>query len=151
MRRAWILLFVLLLTGCHTKPETANPVAVVLQTAHNAVGTQYRYGGRNTGGFDCSGLVWYCYDRAGIVLPVDTEHQRDAGNKVTGRWKLRKLKPGDLLFFRIDRLMGRPNHVGIYIGHNRMIHASSSRGVVVDDLANPYWKKHFTYARRIVK
>jgi len=151
MKRAWIFMVLLALTACHRAPETVNPLAVVLDTAHRCAGTPYRYGGRSTGGFDCSGLVWYCYDRAGIVIPVDTDHQRKAGDKVTGSWKPRKFEPGDLLFFRIDRMFGRPNHVGIYVGHNRMIHASSSRGVVVDDLENSYWEEHFTYARRIIK
>lgn len=151
MRKAWILLLIPILLSCHKAPRISNPVAVVLDTAHQMKGVSYRYGGRNPNGFDCSGLVWYCYDRAGIVVPIDTDHLRKAGSKVTGRWNIGKLKRGDLMFFRVDRMFGRPNHVGIYVGNNRMIHASTSRGVVLDSLDNEYWKAHFTYARRIIK
>ena len=151
MKRAWIVILIPVLLSCHRAPRISDPIAVVLETAHRMTGTPYRYGGRSASGFDCSGLVWYCYDRAGVVVPTDTDHQRKAGSKATGRWKIGKLKAGDLLFFRIDRMFGSPNHVGIYVGNNRMIHASTSRGVVVDDLENTYWKDHFTYARRILK
>jgi len=137
--------------GCHKAPAVRDPVQVVLETGHALKGTPYRYGGRSPAGFDCSGFVWYCYNRAGLVVPATTDTLRKAGKKVTGRFKPEKWKPGDLLFFKIDKIFGRPNHVGIYAGHDRMLHASTSRGVVLDDLNNPYWKKRFVYARRIAE
>lgn len=153
-KRCLLFLFSLLflLAACHRQQGYyANPAAVVVSTAHDLTGSPYRYGGRSPEGFDCSGLVWYCYRKAGIVVPATTDDQRKAGEKVTGRWKLKKLQPGDLLFFRVERWLGKPNHVGIYVGNGRMIHASTSRGVVLDSLDNVYWEDSFTYARRIIR
>lgn len=148
-----ILLAVIpILTGCHRGPDYyANPIAVVMQTASSMKGTPYRYGGRSPKGFDCSGFAWYCYHRAGLTIPTTTDLQRKSGDKVARSLKFSKLKEGDLLFFKINKFFGRPNHVGIYAGHNHMIHASPSRGIVLEDLDNHYWKKHFVYARRIVE
>ena len=152
MRKIVFLLVLLpLLVGCHRKPYYTNPITVVLNTGSSLKGTPYRYGGRSPRGFDCSGFAWYCYDRAGIVIPTTTKLQRKAGHKVARSLKFSKLEPGDLLFFKMKWIFGHPDHVGIYVGHRRMLHASSSRGVVQEDLDNKFWKKHFSYARRIVK
>ncbi len=151
MKKLALFTLLIMLTGCHKEAYYTNPAAVVVSTAHALTGTPYRYGGRSPEGFDCSGLVWYCYRKAGIVVPVTTDDLRDAGKKVTGRWKLSKLEPGDVLFFRVERWLGKPNHVGIYVGNGRMVHASTSRGVVLDSLDNEYWEDSFTYARRIIR
>ncbi|NOZ13300.1 MAG: C40 family peptidase [Acidobacteria bacterium] len=146
-----LLILLTFMAACHKKPYYSNPITVVLNTAASLQGTPYRYGGRNPRGFDCSGFAWYCYDRAGIVIPATTKQQRKAGKKIARSLKFSKLKPGDLLFFKMKKIFGHPNHVGIYAGHKRMYHASSSRGVVLENLNNRFWKKHFSYARRIVK
>ena len=77
------------------------------------LGTPYRYGGSGPGGFDCSGLVAYVYGRLGIALPHNAAAQFGYGRPV-GQGHL---KPGDLVFFH------GLGHVGLYIGHGRMIHA----------------------------
>ncbi len=85
------------------------------------------------------------------MIPTNTKLQRKAGKKVARSLKFSKLEPGDLLFFKMKKFFGHPDHVGIYAGHRRMYHASSSRGVVLENLDNHFWRKHFSYARRIVK
>jgi len=77
------------------------------------LGTPYRYGGSGPGGFDCSGLVAYVYGRLGIALPHNAAAQFGYGRPVDQG----HLKPGDLVFFH------GLGHVGLYIGHGRMIHA----------------------------
>jgi cell wall-associated NlpC family hydrolase len=77
------------------------------------LGTPYRYGGSGPGGFDCSGLVAYVYGRLGIALPHNAAAQFGYGRPVGEG----HLKPGDLIFFH------GLGHVGLYIGHGRMIHA----------------------------
>ncbi len=99
------------------------------------VGTPYVLGGESPGGVDCSGLVQYAYQQAGIRVPRTTTAQFRAGRPQ------RKVLPGDLLFFRTDAT-GAVSHVGIYAGKGRMIHASSGSGQVRKvDLNQRYWQR----------
>jgi cell wall-associated NlpC family hydrolase len=79
----------------------------------------YRSGGTSRGGFDCSGLVWYVHQQIGVVVPRRAEDQSEVAVPVA----LEELAPGDLLFFRL-RSSRRIDHVGIYAGPDRLIHAS---------------------------
>jgi cell wall-associated NlpC family hydrolase len=84
-----------------------------VRIARTQLGVPYVYGGASPGGFDCSGLVMWVYGRLGIALPHNAAALYSTGRPVsTGH-----LKPGDLVFFH------GLGHVGIYIGHGRMIHA----------------------------
>jgi cell wall-associated NlpC family hydrolase len=108
------------------------------------VGIPYRYGGKTPkGGLDCSGLVLYSYALAGKQLPVNLGGQRAASRPVPRK----QMRPGDLLFFDLAE-EGRP-HVGLYIGGGNFVHAPS-RGKLVTtaSLSNPYWRRHFSGARR---
>jgi cell wall-associated NlpC family hydrolase len=109
----------------------------VLNEALEMLVTPYRYGGHNPHGFDCSGLVYYSHQQAGIRVPRTAEEQRLRARPVA----LDTLRPGDLLFFR---LAGRKvNHVGIYAGDGRFVHApSSGKSVSMASLNNPYWERH---------
>jgi cell wall-associated NlpC family hydrolase len=110
------------------------------------VGIPYRYGGKTPkGGLDCSGLVLYSYALAGKQLPVNLGGQRAASRPVPRK----QMRPGDLLFFDLAE-EGRP-HVGLYIGGGNFVHAPS-RGKLVTtaSLSNPYWRRHFSGARRPV-
>lgn len=105
----------------------------------------YQYGGQSLHqGFDCSGLVCYVYNAVGIQLPRTTAELAKAGRKIA----LRRLRPGDLVFFSFS---GRgSDHVGIYIGNGRFVHApSSGKRVKIERLDDPYWQKHLTQARRV--
>jgi len=66
------------------------------------------------------------------------------GKKVSKR----NLKPGDLVFFRPSR---RYRHVGVFIGNNLFMHSSTSKGIIKSNLNNPYWKKKYRFAKRILK
>lgn len=106
--------------------------ARLVESAEGHLGTRYRYSGSSPReGFDCSGLVRYVYARNGISLPRSAREQASAGRKVVyGRGTM---LPGDLMFFRLDG--SKVDHVAIYAGDGRIIHAPSSGGAVrYDDL-----------------
>lgn len=98
-------------------------------------------------GFDCSGLVKYAFnDVADVDLPR-TSNAMAQGHGV----KVAKgdLKPGDLIFFNIKSR--RVNHVAIYLGNDRFIHAPRrGKRVSIDTLSKPYWQKHYVVAKRVL-
>ncbi len=107
-------------------------------------GVRYRYGGTSSKGFDCSGFTQKVYLEAfKKKLPRTTKSMMKIGKKVSKH----RLKIGDLVFFHPTR---RYYHVGIYMGENTFIHASTSRGVMKSNLNHAYWKKHYIFARRIL-
>ncbi|WP_027967134.1 C40 family peptidase [Halomonas halocynthiae] len=104
-------------------------------------GTPYRLGGTSSSGIDCSALVQNIYsDQFNIDLPRTTRHQVNEGAAVTRA----SLEPGDLVFFRPPG----SRHVGIYVGDDQFLHASSSRGVMISSLDNVYWKRYYWKSRR---
>ncbi len=125
-----------------------NAVNGVLMRALGLVGTPYRYGGNTPdSGFDCSGLVTYVYrDMLDLRLPrTSSELAKVQGPKIAQE----RLAPADLVFFGTR---GSVSHVGIYVGQGRFVHAPSTGGTVrLDDLDGPYWRDHYTGARRVVK
>ncbi|HZP92508.1 MAG TPA: C40 family peptidase [Burkholderiales bacterium] len=142
-------LVALLLAACASAPPApSSPRAKRLgseaaEYALDMVGHPYKFGGHTPAGFDCSGLVHYSYKRAGLVVPRDTQAQRNMSYEI----RASELQPGDLLFFNEE---GRKaSHVGIYLGEGRFVHAPSTGGRVrVDNLRQDYWRRHFVYARR---
>jgi len=118
----------------------------VVDTALDAIGTPYRWGGTTDNGFDCSGLIQYAYGEYGIALPRVSHDQMRAGTAVSPARQ--QLRVGDVLGFSESR-DGRATHVGLYIGGGEFIHSSSS-GVRVSSLDNPYWRQSLVAARRIV-
>lgn len=110
--------------------------------ALQAVGVPYQWGGESmTGGFDCSGLVYWAYRRLGVELPRTSYALYGRGRRVARS----RLKAGDLLFF-----FG-VGHVGLYLGHGRMVHAPrSGRTVEVVSLRGSYFGGQLIGARRIV-
>ena len=126
----------------------ADPAAAnaVLMRAISLVGTPYRYGGNTPdGGFDCSGLVNYVYrDMLDLRLPRTSRALADyQGPRIApGR-----LASGDLVFFG---RRGRVDHVGIYLGDGRFVHAPrTGRDVTVSSLEGGYWGGKFLQARRV--
>ncbi len=129
-------------------PEEGEDVAgAVVATAFDAIGSPYVWGGTNANGFDCSGLIQYAYGQYGIDLPRISRDQLRRGSPVEVR--VGALEPGDLLGFSAV-VGGEATHVGLYVGDGRFIHSSSS-GVRVSNLREPYWQQHFMAARRIVR
>jgi cell wall-associated NlpC family hydrolase len=106
-------------------------------------GTRYRYGGATRDGFDCSGLVFYTHRHFGLTVPRTSRDQAEQAEAI----KRRKLKPGDLVFFRIDSR--KVNHVGIYIGKKRFVHApGAGKPVTVNSLDEEFYEEAFTSAGR---
>ncbi|WP_050586097.1 C40 family peptidase [Pseudomonas syringae] len=120
----------------------------VVKRALQAVGTPYRWGGTTPGkGLDCSGLVKYAYTD---VREVDLPRTSNAMAQGHGQTVDRKdLKPGDLLFFNIKSR--NINHVAIYLGDNKFVHAPRrGKAVTVDTLKKPYWNSHYKIAKRVL-
>lgn len=143
-----LILLAVILGGCATEPSIDSPGggvgAEASRIAVSMVGKPYRYGGYSPAkGFDCSGLVYFSFKRAGINVPRSTHAQRKQSRKVSGS----HLSRGDLLFF--DQEGKSSSHVGIYLGNNRFVHApSSGKRVRVDTFTDSYWQHHFVDARR---
>lgn len=119
----------------------------IVDVALASIGTPYKWGGSDENGFDCSGLIQFAYGTFGIRLPRTSTAQMYAGFQVAPEPAL--LRPGDVLGFSGDR-PGKTDHVGLYIGASEFIHSSSS-GVRVSSLRNPYWMNSLVTARRIVE
>ncbi|MEG5264308.1 C40 family peptidase [Pseudomonas sp. JDS28PS106] len=120
----------------------------VVKRALQAVGTPYRWGGTTPGkGLDCSGLVKYAFND---VRELDLPRTSNAMAQTQGQKVDRKdLKPGDLLFFNIKSR--RINHVAIYLGNDRFVHAPRrGKKVTVDTLKKPYWNSHYKTAKRVL-
>lgn len=116
----------------------------IISAAKPWLGTPYKYGGTDMDGVDCSGFVQQIYLQVfDIKLPRTTEEMFAEGSIVREGW----LTCSDLVFFKNIRGSG-VDHVGIYIGNDRFIHASSSSGVVISDLTSEYYSEHFVSARR---
>ena len=100
------------------------------------VGIAYRYGGQSPAtGFDCSGLVHYAYLEAGVALPRTTRRLWSETERVARH----RLREGDLVFFSIE---GKMQHVGLYIGDDRFVHApSTGRTVSVESLSSPFYRE----------
>jgi len=119
----------------------------VLGTAFAMRGTRYRYGASSRSAVDCSGFTRLVYERHGVSLPHSSRAQANLGVSVPRS----ELQKGDLVFFKTNRGT-RINHVGIYIGDGKFIHASSGGGrVQVNSLDEGYYQQRFAGARRIAK
>lgn len=106
-------------------------------------GRPYQYGGNTPQGFDCSGLIQYSYARAGMKVPRSTEGLWAGSRSVSSS----QIRPGDLLFFHQEGK--RNSHVALYIGDDRFVHSpSSGKQVSTASLSDPYWRRHFSAARR---
>lgn len=125
-------------TGDITSRQGNSTLAVGERAAVVAVrqlGVPYRYGGSDTDGFDCSGLVHYAYLKAGKAIPRTTGTQWRSLRPVASD----NLRVGDLLFFNIG---GKVSHVGLYLGSRRFVHApSSGRDVAIEQLDSAYYRK----------
>jgi peptidoglycan endopeptidase LytF len=119
----------------------------LLSTAEGFRGVRYRYGAASRSGTDCSGFTSQVFRSVGVRLPRVSRDQARIGTPVSGG----QMKPGDLVFFHTMRGK-RITHVGIYMGKNEFIHASSGGGrVQISSLNDRYYHNRFVTARRVVK
>ncbi|MFO1417844.1 MAG: C40 family peptidase [Methylotetracoccus sp.] len=152
--RRWIIVsFALLLAACSSAPK--QPVAAaprarataptVIPLALSLTGTPYRWGGNTPDeGFDCSGFVRYVFSRYGVYLPRRAVEQAEWVPNVPFHAR----RAGDLVFF--DTGTPPVSHVGIYLGRDEFVHASSAGGgrVIVSSLMKPYWREHLVAVGR---
>ncbi len=136
-------------SGKNGSYSSAARARAAVQTGGEYVGVPYVWGGTTPNGFDCSGFVQYVYRKQGVPLPRTSRQMAHVGDAVPAR--LSALREGDLMLFR-----GRDgviDHVGLYAGHDRLLHSSSSgHGVRFDDLwseRGAYFRSHLVAARRV--
>jgi cell wall-associated NlpC family hydrolase len=123
--------------------RTSKIAQQLTKSALRFLGVPYVFGGTSTTGFDCSGYVQHVFAMLGISIPRTADAQYDAGHRIIGG-----MKPGDLVFFQT--YAPGASHVGIYLGNNKFVNASSSRGVSVASLNDPYWHARYIGAKRIL-
>ncbi|WP_027712294.1 bifunctional murein DD-endopeptidase/murein LD-carboxypeptidase [Dickeya chrysanthemi] len=108
-------------------------------------GVRYRLGGDSRKGIDCSGFVQRTFrEQFGMDLPRSSYEQQDIGVQI----QRNKLRPGDLVVFHAGST-GR--HMGIYLGNQQFVHASTSIGVTISSMDDSYWKPRYREARRVLK
>lgn len=109
-------------------------------------GTPYRLGGNSRNGIDCSGFVQALMMGVfSLQLPRTSREQKNATQPIDDA----SLKEGDLVFFSTNR-RGYISHVGIYLHNRKFVHASTSGGVMISDLDEPYWSRHYRGAGRVL-
>lgn len=143
---AWIVSLLLVLTllpGQAKADEKENLIA----TAKKYIGIKYSWGGTSPStGFDCSGFTSYVFKQHDVNLPRTTSDQFSGGTSV----KKADLEKGDLVFFTTYK--AGASHSGIYVGDGNFIHASSSKGITISSINDPYyWESRYLGARRYLK
>jgi LysM repeat protein len=131
--------------ACISGEQCGTGAHSVVESARAYLGVRYRWTGMSRSGFDCSGLTSHVYRKYGVRLPHSSRAQARVGRGVSKS----ELRPGDLVLFRTNR-GNRINHVGIYAGNGKFIHASSGGGrVQVDSLNSGYYARRYAGARRV--
>lgn len=116
----------------------------LLSVAREFLGIPYRFGGNTLKGIDCSAYVKKVFAMLNIDLPRSAREQFRVGRKISKD----ELVPGDMVFFKTYAKY--PSHVGIFIGDNKFIHASSKeKKVSISSLTEPYYSKRFIGAKRL--
>ncbi|EIJ80480.1 NLP/P60 protein [Bacillus methanolicus PB1] len=114
----------------------------IVDYAKKFIGAPYKWGGTTPKGFDCSGFIIYVFKEYNVQLPRKSADQFNQGESVDRN----SLVPGDLVFFNTNNK--GVSHVGMYIGDNEFIHASSSKGVTISNLGMSYYKTRYIGAKR---
>ncbi|KKK38886.1 peptidoglycan hydrolase [Mesobacillus campisalis] len=120
----------------------SSQVSKLIAEAKSHIGTKYVWGGSTPSGFDCSGYIYYVFQKAGKNLP-----RTSAEGYFNRSYYVDKPQPGDLVFFEGTYKKGI-SHMGIYIGNNQFIHADNS-GVRITSVNDTYYKKHFDSYKRL--
>ena len=132
------LVALMIVAGCAAHAPTPSPYgARAADVAKKMVGVRYRFGGESPSGFDCSGLAYYAYQRAGLTIPRDSTAQQKAARPIT----LKEATVGDLLFFH---MRWNSHHVAIYLGDGRFVHAPTRGKTVSIEPLDDYFLKHLT-------
>lgn len=118
-----------------------------LSAAKKQLGKRYVWGATGPYNFDCSGFTRYVCKKSGVCIPRTSRNQAKVGKRISRK----NLKAGDLIFFDTSKeRKGYVNHVGIYLGNNKFIHASSAKKkVVITSLNRPFYKARFKWGSRV--
>lgn len=132
-----------------TSGKTVSEGDEIVSIAKRYLGTKYKYGGIDKKGMDCSGLIYAVYQEKGKSLPRVSSEQAKQGKAVY----IGELKAGDLIFFGARAGSKKITHAGIVSYSDgkvvKIIHSSSSRGVIEVDISN-YWRDKYIKARRVL-
>lgn len=119
----------------------------IIRTAEKYLGTPHCMGGTSKKCLDCSGLTYLSFAANKIDIPRRSQDQARYGKIILHKTDLKK---GDLVFFtKSYNSADFITHVGIYLGNNSFIHASSSKGVIVTEIQNPWWLERFVFGTRV--
>ena len=153
-----ILILTLILQGCSSSRSIVETEKIsvnknlrkaVIKQAKSYLGTPYRWGGESGSGMDCSGLIYRSFKDLNQQVGRTTSALMRLGRRVS----LKRLKPGDLLFFKTVKSKDKATHVGLVTqmakNSTQFIHSGSSTGVTIAKLQDPYWQKRFVFARRL--
>lgn len=135
--------------GVEKKINTSDyDVEGVIKYAKSLLGTPHVMGGYSPSGLDCSGLVKLVHAKYGVELPRSSHDQGRYGKIISSP---EELKRGDLVFFHSTYKKSELiTHSGIYLGDNKFIHTSTSRGVSISTLFDSsYWQSHYLFATRL--
>ena len=143
----WVIILTILISACSSQKvgvyDDLNKNKME-KSFDKYLGTPYKWGGSEPGrGVDCSGFTSGVYQDQGIIIPRTSRMQYTVGDEVARD----ELQYGDLLFF--DTLGKGVSHVGVYTTGNKMIHASSTKGVTEVPMSTDYWMKRYIGARRL--
>ncbi len=122
-------------------PVVSPSIAAVINEAKKLVGTPYVWGGSTVSGFDCSGFIYYVFNKAGQSMS-----RTSAEGYYDRSYEVNTPQVGDLVFFENTYKAGI-SHVGVYLGNNQFIHAGSD-GVQISSVSSGYWKDHFESFKR---
>jgi lipoprotein Spr len=119
----------------------------IISTARLYIGTPHCMGGTTRKCIDCSGLILVVFAKYGIHLPHNSQEQARYGKKIS---RMEDLRKGDLVFYKNSyKTANYITHSAIYVGDNKMIHASANSGVILTSLDDKYWYPKFVFGTRI--
>lgn len=136
-------LFILTSTVLNAQDLNYSSSSYIVKMAKAKLGIKYVWGGNGQRGYDCSGFTKEVFEENGIKIPRNSWKQAKVGKRISKR----NLKRGDLVFFNSKHHKG-VNHVGIYLGHGKFIHASRFHKRIVISKFREY-RRYFKWGRRL--
>ena len=143
LHKKYLIIFLLTTIFLNAQDSSYNQNRYIAKVAKEYLGIKYIWGGNGRRGYDCSGFTKEVFELNGIDIPRNSWNQAKVGKKISRR----NLKKGDLIFFT-SKHHKRVNHVGIYLGHGKFIHASKFHHKIVISPFREY-KRYFKWGTRL--